>query len=72
MVLREVAFLSGGTRTADVVADTEVEAWMLDDAAFRLLRRRRPMVATVLLENLFGIVAGIAARLADEITGLAG
>jgi glutaminase len=71
MVLGEVAFLGGGSRTADVVADTAVEAWLLDAATFRSICQQRPEVAAELLEGLVRIVAEIATRLTDEVANLA-
>jgi CRP-like cAMP-binding protein len=71
MVLGEVAFLGGGLRTADVVADTSVDAWLLPTDAFRTIREEQPEVAAALLENLFRIVARIATRLTEEIASLA-
>jgi glutaminase len=71
MVLGEVAFLGGGSRTADVVADTAVEAWLLDAENFRSICQQRPDVAAELLEGLVRIVAEIATRLTDEVANLA-
>ena len=71
MVLGEVSFLSEGNRTADVVADTEVTAMVLDAQEFRAIRRREPDVAAALLENLYRILAQIAARLTSEVAALA-
>lgn len=71
MVLGEVAFLGGGSRTADVVADTAVEAWLLDAETFRAILQQRPEVAAELLEGLVRIVAEIATRLTDEVASLA-
>jgi glutaminase len=71
MVLGEVSFLSEGDRTADVIADTEVTAMVLDADAFRSIRRHEPDVAAALLENLYRILAQIAARLTSEVAALA-
>jgi hypothetical protein len=71
MVLGEVSFLGGGTRTADVLADTDVEAWILDTRAFAAIRAERPEIAAALLENLYRILAGIAKRLTDEVASIA-
>jgi glutaminase len=71
MVLGEVSFLAGGTRTADVIADTPVDAWLLDIDTFRRIRATKPEIAAALLENLYGIVAAIAKRLTDEVASIA-
>jgi glutaminase len=71
MVLGEVSFLSEGLRTADVIADTEVTAMVLDADEFRAIRRREPDVAAALLENLYRMLAQIAARLTSEVAALA-
>jgi glutaminase len=71
MVLGEVSFLSEGHRTADVIADTEVRAMVLDADRFRAIRQREPDVAAALLENLYRMLAQIAARLTSEVAALA-
>jgi CRP-like cAMP-binding protein len=71
MVLGEVSFLSEGQRTADVVADTEVTAMVLEAERFRAIRQREPDVAAALLENLYRMLAQIAARLTSEVAALA-
>ena len=71
MVLGEVSFLAGGTRTADVIADTPVDAWILDIDTFRRIRATKPEIAAALLENLYAIVAAIAKRLTDEVASIA-
>jgi glutaminase len=71
MVLGEVSFLAGGLRTADVVADSPVDAWILDIDTFRRIRATKPEVAAALLENLYAIVAAIAKRLTDEVASIA-
>lgn len=71
MVLGEVSFLSEGQRTADVVADTEVTAMVLEAGRFRAIRQREPDVAAALLENLYRMLAQIAARLTSEVAALA-
>jgi glutaminase len=71
MVFGETSFLAGGTRTADVVADTPVDAWILDIDTFRRIRATKPEIAATLLENLYGIVAAIAKRLTEEVAAIA-
>ena len=44
---------------------------VLDAADFRAIRRREPDVAAALLENLYRILAQIAARLTSEVAALA-
>jgi CRP-like cAMP-binding protein len=68
----ELAFLGRERRTADVCADTEVEAWVLHHDAFDRLAAADPATTTVFLATLLRIVAGIARRMTDEVVQLAG
>jgi glutaminase len=70
--LGELAFVGGGARTADVIADTEVEAWVLRHDAFAAFAATDPIARAQLLENLLGAVAGIARRMTAEVELLAG
>jgi glutaminase len=70
--LGELAFVGGGARTADVVADTDVEAWVLRHDAFAALAATDPTARAQLLENLLGAIAGIARRMTAEVELLAG
>ena len=72
MVLGELAFLGSETRTADVVADSLVEAWVLDSDAFAEMGTTDPALQAAVLANLLRIVAGIAKRMTQEIALLAG
>jgi glutaminase len=67
----ELAFLGREHRTADVYADTEVEAWVLRHDAFEALAAVDPATTTVFLATLLRIVAGIARRMTDEVVQLA-
>jgi glutaminase len=67
----ELAFLGGELRTADVYADTEVEAYVLGAEAFAALAERDPHTTTVFLSTLLRIVAGIARRMTNEVVQLA-
>ena len=67
----ELAFLGRERRTADVRADTDVEAWILDVDAFERIAGEDPAVTTAFLETLLRIVAGIARRMTDEVSLLA-
>jgi len=71
MVLGEVSFLSDGVRTADVIADSEVSAMVLQADAFRQVRERQPDVAAALLESLHKVLAEITTRLTGEVAVLA-
>ena len=67
----ELAFLGREQRTADVYADTEVEAWLLRHDAFDRLAASDPATTTVFLATLLRIVAGIARRMTAEVVQLA-
>ena len=70
MSIGESALLHGGRRTADVLADTDVEARRLDVPAFERLRAQRPELACRLLLNLLQVSAETTARLTDEVAAL--
>ena len=72
MVFGELAFLGSERRTADVVADTVVQAWVLDVDRFARLGDEWPALKAAILENLLRIVARTARRMTDEIALLAG
>ena len=72
MVFGELAFLGSERRTADVIADTVVQAWVLDAERFARLGDERPALKAAILENLLRIVARTARRMTDEIAQLAG
>ena len=67
----ELAFLGREQRTADVYADTDVEAYVLRHEAFETLAAMDPATTTVFLTTLLRIVAGIARRMTDEVVLLA-
>lgn len=67
----ELAFLGREQRTADVYADTDVEAWVLRAEAFDTLASRDPATTTRFLATLLRIVAGIARRMTAEVAQLA-
>ncbi len=71
MLVGELAFLGGEQRTADVYADTDVEAWVLRTDAFDALTRTDPATTSAFLAVLLRMVAGIARRLTDEVAELA-
>lgn len=71
-VLGELAFLGTEVRTADVIADSQLEAWVLTRDAFAELGRNDPAIKAVLLENLLRIVVRVARRMTDEVASLAG
>ena len=72
MVFGELAFLGSERRTADVIADTGVDAWVLDADRFLRLGDEWPALKAAILENLLRIVARTARRMTDEIALLAG
>jgi len=70
MALGESALLAGGRRSADVVADTEVEALALTPAAFVRLQAECPPLALRLLHNLLASSAEAVERLTAEVAAL--
>ncbi len=70
LALGESALLTGGRRSADVVADTEVEAYALTPAAFAQLQRDCPPLAIRLLHNLLATSAEAVERLTAEVAAL--
>ncbi len=72
MVFGELAFLGSERRTADVIADTAVRAWVLDTDRFDELGRESPALKAAVLANLLRIVSRTARRMTDEIAQLAG
>lgn len=71
-VLGELAFLGGDRRTADVVADGPLEAYVLTRDAFAELGREDPALKAAVLENLLRMVVRVARRMTDEVASLAG
>ena len=71
-VLGELAFLGGDRRTADVVADAPLEAFVLTREAFDELGREDPALKAAVLENLLRMVVRVARRMTDEVAALAG
>jgi CRP-like cAMP-binding protein len=72
MMVGELSFLGREQRTADVEADTDVEAWVLDADAFDQLTAEEPEITAAFLRTMLRIVAGIARRMTDEVALLAG
>ena len=70
MALGESALLAGGRRSADVVADTEVEVLALTPAAFARLQTECPTLALRLLHNLLASSAEAVERLTAEVAAL--
>jgi glutaminase len=70
LALGESALLAGGRRSADVVADTEVEVLALTPAAFARLQTECPTLALRLLHNLLASSAEAVERLTAEVAAL--
>jgi glutaminase len=68
----EAALLVGGTRSADVRADSPVECGRLRADAFARLEQERPSLLIRLLHNLLQGSAETAARLTQEVAALEG
>ena len=71
-VMGELAFLGGERRTADVVADLPLEAFVLTRDAFDDLGRDDPALKAAVLENLLRMVVRVARRMTEEVAALAG
>jgi glutaminase len=70
MVFGELAVIEGGMRSADVVADGDVECRTLSRDAFAALGTTHPAIKLRLLENLLASVSHMLARADDEIAAL--
>lgn len=71
-VLGELAFLGTEVRTADVLPDSPLAAFVLGRRAFDELGQFDPALKAALLENLLRIVVRVARRMTDEVAALAG
>ncbi|HSQ71263.1 MAG TPA: cyclic nucleotide-binding domain-containing protein, partial [Rubrivivax sp.] len=72
MTFGEAALVAGGTRSADVVADTDVECLVLDTAEFVRLEQELPQLTIRLLHNLLRSSAETTQRLTAEVAALEG
>jgi glutaminase len=72
MCFGESALLAGGTRSADVRADSPVGCWALTAAALATLEAERPRLVVRLLHNLLVAVSETAVRLTTEVAALEG
>ena len=68
----ESALIAGGSRSADVRADTTVECCTLSTEAFARLEHECPSLMIRLLHNLLHSTANTAARLTAEVAALEG
>ena len=68
----ELSVIGGGTRSADVRADTAVECLVLGYDTFERLGAEAPETKIVLLENMLRNAAATVNRLTREVTALAG
>jgi len=72
MTFGEAALIAGGTRSADVLADTDVECLALGTAEFARLEQERPQLVIRLLHNLLRSSAETTQRLTAEVAALEG
>jgi len=72
MCFGELALVDGGTRSADVIARTEVDCRVLDTAAFRQLGSSHPQIESALLKNMLRSAHEIVHRLSEEVAALGG
>lgn len=72
MCFGELALVSGGTRSADVRADTPVECFTLDTASFHAMERERPALMIRLLHRLLQASAATTLQLTREVAALEG
>jgi glutaminase len=70
MSFGEAALIDGGTRSADVRADSQVECGTLDRAGFARIETERPALAIRLLHNLLRSAAETTVRLTAEVAAL--
>lgn len=71
MTFGELGFALNSTRTADVVADTDVDLLVLDRTAFERLRSEHAPLYATLLERLLASLAQTTLRLDLEARALA-
>jgi glutaminase len=71
MTFGEFAFLGSEARTADVFADSAVDAQVLTVERFRELAARDPSMGVTILERLLRIVGRTARTMTEEIAALA-
>jgi CRP-like cAMP-binding protein len=62
--------LAGGTRTADVRADTALECFVLDRDAFDRMGREDPALQNGVLRGLLRVSSSISERLTREVSAL--
>lgn len=72
MAFGELALVAGGTRSADVRADTAVECCLLAADTFRALERERPSLMIRLLHRLLQTSAATTLQLTREVAALEG
>ena len=72
MAFGEAALVSGGRRTANVNADTDVECLALTTSTFAQLEHERPSLVLRLLHNLLQGTSETTARLTAEVAALEG
>jgi glutaminase len=72
MCFGELALVDGGTRSADVIARTEVDCRVLDAAAFGQLGISHPQIESALLKNMLRSAHEIVHRLSEEVAALGG
>jgi len=71
MTFGELAVVSGGTRLADVRADTAVECWVLTNDALERVGLAQPRIEQTILRNLLRNVATMLERANGELAVLA-
>jgi len=72
MSFGELSLVDGGRRSADVVANGEVECRVLDQAAFGRLGESHPQIKIAPLQNMLRSAHEIVNRLSREVTAFAG
>lgn len=72
MCFGEPALITGGQRSADVRADSEVECCVLSTEAFASLQRERPSLMIRLMHNLLQSMVRTTERLTAEVAALEG
>lgn len=70
MVFGDLAFISGGPRTADVRVDQPVRCYVLTTESFERLGTRDPQIKIILLQNLLANAARMIGRANHELSVL--
>ncbi|MFC1746535.1 Crp/Fnr family transcriptional regulator, partial [Candidatus Riflebacteria bacterium] len=71
MAFGEMAMLEGGTRTADIIADTEVSCYVMDLSKFDAVSRDYPSIKIKFQHNMLKKISQNLRKANQELTALA-